>query len=457
MQPKPSAPPVKEATPVRVTEPSYRSVTVDTRFTPLANLIRHIEGSSWSVNYYAQVLNQDSELGAQQLDRAAIYQQYVLIELLELKVTVPLAGEQDPETKSMKYSGTAMVYAGTGVIPNKGDMFLADIGDGRQGVFVVTSAEQKSYLAQSCYQLTYDLKSYDEAGVLADLETKTVKKTRYVKEFVQYGQNPQVLSEDYAQLIDFNKRYKELLGLYLRDFFSVEEQTLIIPGQTEVSYDPFLVKALLDWVSTDEHPFVSRLRLLNVDGDKIMATPTLWDCLSQMATDSLPMAVQQVRLMPSHHWRRAPQYGGVYFSGVQRVVYPIDGRTDVDAAYDHQCEATGGEAIKTGGQRFSDLARLIPDTNLNGFVYSEVEAPNLPDIVPVTQDPYYVFTRAFYYGEEPLSSNLERLALSAIQQEAIDKTILSRLAINATKWENLERFYYIPVLLALLKVSMRTN
>lgn len=442
---------------MKATEPSYRGVTVDSRFTPLSNIIRHVEGSSWSVNYYSQVLNQDNELSQQQLDRSAVYQQYTLVELLELKVTGPLTGTQDAESKGMHYTGEATVYPGTGLIPNKGDMFLADIGDGRDGVFVVTTAEKKNYLQEACYAIQYELKSYAGDAERADFDRKTVKRTRYVKEFLNYGQNPQILSEDYTLLVDFGKRYRELLAFYLRDFFSTEEQTFLVPGQTNPTYDPFVVKALLDWVSVEDHPLLKRVHQLNVGGDKVMATPSLWDCLSQMSSDYLPMALQKVRLMDKQHWKSVPQFGGVYFSGVQSIVYPLDGRTDVDAAYDQQAAATGGEAYKAGGSRYSTLQRLLPSTDLNGFVYDETTPPALPDIVAVTQDDFYVFTEPFYTNQTPLSSNLERITMAALQGEAIDRQILARLAANAMKWDNLERFYYVPVLLALLKVALRTN
>lgn len=442
---------------MRVTEPSFRSVTVDSRFTPLTHLLQHIEGASWSVNYYSQVLTGDSELSPQQLDLAAVHQQYVLIELLELKVSAGLEGTQDNETKEHLYTGTALVYPGAGVIPNLYDMFLADMGDGRQGVFVVTHAEKKNYLQEACYEITYTLKSYDGASLLADLERKTIKRARFVKEFIHFGQNPQVLSSDYTQLIDFRQRYKELLGLYLADFFSIEEQTLLIPDQPEPTYDPFLTRALLDWVGTNEHPYVQRIRLPNVDGDKAMSAPTLWDSLVMMNDGMLPLAVQKMRLIDRSQWRNAPQYGGVYFTGIQRVVYPTEARTDVDTRYDHQCAPLGGEALVSGGQRFTDLVRLLPYTALEGIDGDETQPPTLPNIVPVTQDAFYVFTEGFYKTTPEPASQLERLVLSTLRQEAIDKVVLGKLAQQASVWENLERFYYIPVVLAILKASIRTN
>lgn len=438
-------------------EPSYRGVTVDSEYTPVSNLLQHVEGASWSCNYYAQVLNADNELTPQALDRAAPYQQYWLIEQMELKVTGALVVEQDPEGKSMKATGEATIYPGTGLIPNKYDMFLADIGDGREGLFVVMDSTKKNYLNQSCYVIQYELKGYSEDSSLADLDRKTVKTTRFVKEFLTYGQNPQVLSEDYVQLLDFNKRYRELVSLYLRDFFSIEEQTLLVPGQSLPTYDPFITKAFLSWVSTSDHPYVMKIRLPNVDGDKVMALPTLWDCLNEMNHDLLPTAMQSVSLVDSGHWSGSGFLGGVYFSGILRVVYPSDPRTDVDEAYDQQCTASLGQVMRTGGNRYSDLVRLTPSPYLNGLTYQHDQLPSIPDIVPVTYDTYYVFSQAFYQNTAPLKSNLERLVLAALKGEAMDKTILSRLSQSAMTWENLERFYYIPVLLALLKVASRTN
>ena len=444
--------------PAKVVESPSRTVVIDTKYTPLSSIMQYVEGSSWIVNYYSQRLVTNSELGAQQLDVAAVYQQYKLIERMELKVTGAIQSEQDDESKGMTISGTATTYGG--FIPNKGDMFLADIGDGREAVFALTNATKKSHMKDAVYVIEYDLVSYTDAAYREDLARKTVEKVIYVKDFLHFGQNPQVLSTDYASLQEFKQLYNELLGGYFHDFFSHEHKTLLIPGQTKTSYDPYLTRALLDWVSTDEHPYVSKIRLPNVDGDPAMKQLTIWDCLGRMAINQLPMALQQVRLLDTSWFRDAPQLAGIYYTGIGQVVYPFDDRTDVDAVHaDCYVAPTveGTTALAKAGRRTNDLGRLLPSSTLNGFDYTLPVVDQLPDVVRVTDDAFYVLSENFYRGITPLRSTLERLVLQGLRQEPLDKVALTRLTKTAMRWENLERFYYIPVLFALLKVAIRTN
>ena len=72
---------------VQIAAPQYRGVTVDTRYVPQSALLTHLEGSSWTVNYYSQVLGEDNAVEGQNVTREAIYQQYRLIKGFEFKVT----------------------------------------------------------------------------------------------------------------------------------------------------------------------------------------------------------------------------------------------------------------------------------------------------------------------------------------------------------------------------------
>lgn len=443
--------------PVRTVEPSYRGVTVDSRFTPLNTLLQHVEGSRWTTNYYSQVLGRDSELSGQQLDRSPVYQQYVLVEGFELLVSQPLTLSQNQESKSMEATGAATTYPG--LIPNKGDMFLADIGDGRQGIFIVTTAEKKTHLRETYYTIEYTLKSYAEndSAYLEDLENKTIKRSKFVREFTTFGQNPQILSESYNELLEFGKLYKSLLAVYLAEFFSQEEQTLLVPDQLQPTYDPFLTQSFVDWVGTEEHPYMGKIKLPSVRDDRIMTQPSIWDCIKQMDDDLLPVIIQRIGLADRAQWRNWPAYSGVYFTKIEKVVYPRSERTDVDADHDNQCVGDATLNVQAGDNRFSGLSRLLSTTTLDGFTIPAAQSNALPDILPVTYDDYYVFTEGFYSREPKPATNLERLVLAAVKGQSLNREDLLRIAKKALTWPNLERFYYTPVVLALLKVATRTN
>jgi len=431
-------------------------VTVDSRYTPRTAILQYVAGSSWTVSYFSQVLGADNELGPQQTDRPAPYQQYKCIKEMELRVSSPLTESQDAESKEWTTTGTATTYPS--FIPNKGDMFLADIGDGREGVFTVTRAERKTHLKDALYTIEYQLKGYATAEARADLNKKSIQTFRYVGDFQRFGQNPLLTQTDYDAHLEFGEHYKLLLENYMHDFFSIERKTLLVPDQIAPAYDPFVVKAFLSWVTVDEHPNVARIRQLNVSADAAFDVTTMWDCLNDLNERMLTGALFKTQLLYSETFRSVPHLNGIYYGGVHLVVYPKEHRTDVDAAY-AAAVVPGGQAIREGGRRFRALDRnLISPESLDLSYTPAVE--NLPDIVPVTQDDYYVFTEAFYKHRrfnDPLSSHLERVVMQTIREEAIDKVALQRLCTNAMQWANLERFYYVPALLAVLRVVLRNN
>jgi hypothetical protein len=147
-------------------------------------------------------------------------------------------------------------------------------------------------------------------------------------------------------------------------------------------------------------------------------------------------------------------------------------QTGVDAGYSRENYQTPAlNRVVRGRARFNELNRLIQSNTLNtnplyetydkmpkdaadGDLYFVGEAS--PAIRRVTVDNFYVFSEAFYnhYGDQPLSQ-LEALTLAALKGEAINIRTLEKLCQGAKFWDNVERFYYIPVLLALLRVYPR--
>lgn len=55
-QEKPTPSQVKKPDEVKVTPPDYRGSTVDTRYVDRKDLMTHVSGSRWVVNYFAQML-----------------------------------------------------------------------------------------------------------------------------------------------------------------------------------------------------------------------------------------------------------------------------------------------------------------------------------------------------------------------------------------------------------------
>ena len=75
-------------------------------------------------------------------------------------------------------------------------------------------------------------------------------------------------------------------------------------------------------------------------------------------------------------------------------------------------------------------------------------------IKPVTTDDYYVFSESFYKYRPENMSELEYQTYLMLENKEVDKDTIISLCEACYTWGSLERYYYIPILLILLKHSM---
>lgn len=451
--PLPNSPVQSPNVPVtpQITDPTYDSVMVDTSYTPRGSLLSYVDGANWTVDWYSQLIGSTMELSALNADRPGSIQQYRRIHNYVLKVTSPWSPSQDDSSKSMIGQGTATSMPG--VIINVGDEFVADIGDGRLGVFVVSTSEKKTLLRDSVYSFNYTLKCYASADKLDELNQKVVQDTTYVQANLLTGNSPLVATPNVLVLQELTEIRPLLVAQYFQRFFSVEYQTLLVPGQTEATYDPWAVQAIRDYMPEEMIHYVPKLTFLNVDGDEAFRVKSLWYVLDRMRYDHMPLINQRFGLAPitqvTSPW---PYFGSAFFSTIPYIMYPIDARMDIDRQYVSNNQPTVSP-LSEGMPATLDISRLIATTSLSGFPYPNGTSA-LPDILPVTVDDYYVFSEGFYSLPAQASSKLEQITLAAIQGQTIDPGALYDLATKAMQWGELEKYYYIPVLLALINCQL---
>jgi hypothetical protein len=422
-----------------------------------------VVGSSWIVTYYSQILGADNEAKPHDVNQQAAYQQYKKITGLELMVQTALQRTQDPKSKEFVVTGTAICYGF--LPPNPGDTFIATVDNGRQAIFNVVTSEKSTFMQASNYLITYQLTSYVDPVLVNDLEQKSVQSFQFVKSLLIQGQYPLLSTEQYGLYGGLQNLFMDLTSMYFRDFFSIERQTLLVPNQVYETYDHFLTRAVVDIVSTGEDFGLPKIRMPAVEGDRAMINVTVWDALIRTNRSYLITGIQQMGIVYAMIFRNWANLSGIYYTGIDQVVYPRDPRTDVDMPYDCTPAQEYINYVNDGMMRYKSLERVLRDDELGFFnaMCQCVENPAggslaLPDIVPVTTDKFYVFTEGFYgvHGAT-LASRLEVLARGAIDNAVVDRGQLTELAVKAFNWPNLERFYYIPVILALIRISLLSS
>lgn len=415
----------------RIEPKEYRGVTVDTRYTPRKALQAYITGSAYVVTYFEQLLGVDSGVSGLQVNRDPSNQQYRRINKFELKVTTALEPSQDEESNKWIVQGSANVYGM--LIPNVGDMFFGDVGDGQEGVFQVTASRQKSIKKDATYEIDFQMTTFTTPAIRADLERKTIETVVFVKNLLNYNHNPYLHLEDYDVAMRLGSIGAEIADMYFKTFWSSEYQTLILPDQEFITYDHFLTSAVLSLFDTYDTPEVRYVRKLNVDGDPVMKVTTIWDALLKRSVMYMKRSCTRVGLVGVHTFNKNAMLEGIYYTGVAYVAYP----------YDPERSIVERDAIK----------KRTPQKSIERRPEGK-DVSMMPLIPKVGETDYYVFTEAFYNDTEG-QSKLEVLTRDYLEEKALDNRALLEIANSYLAWEPIEQFYCAPVLLLLIKMTVR--
>lgn len=417
---------------------------VDTKYVPKTSLIAFVEGSSWTVTYYSQVLDKHNDVRSQDPTQSAVYQQYHEIKNLEIKVTSALSQSFDDATSTMVVTGTALIQSF--LIPNFGDMFAADVGDGREGVFTITSMNKKTILKDSIYEVEYRLTFYTDAEPArrADLVTKTIASYNYLKEFLIYNQNPLLIDSDYNAYTQLFARYRELSQNYMSWFFSRKFSSLTVPSQVNYIYDNNVVKTVLSILTTQDAPEIRYVRKLNITENVYFRQPTVFDALLQRDYNLLRICNKQMGLAAVSQMHNDAMFDGVKYTGYTHLIYPLDADTSFNC--DNDADPLFAEDVLVDSPYGKSVP--IPSTITIGN--------NTINFLPTTDfTTSYVFSPDFY-DESILSLSLiEALTRDYLQKREISYSTLLALVDNHYGWTTLQRFYYIPVLLILIKSTIR--
>lgn len=448
--PTPATPPREIPHAPKITPPTYRGVTVDTRYIPASALLTHVQGSSMTVNYYSQVVDTDTELAGQNPSRNPAIQSYYLIERMELKVTEPITFDQNDSNTQFSGSGKANLYPF--VVPNNGDMFLMSLPDGREGLMQVTDTKRMSVLKDTCYTIDYTFIGFSDMNRfrLADLTTKVIETYVFIRDFLTYGQNPVLIKEDADLVRKFTYAYEDITRQWWQEFLSNEFKTLMIPGQSFSTTDTFLTKFMLNFSNTIEAAEIQYCRNLNVDGRDDMKTPTIWDICAQRSEHLWRMINRQMALTATLYFPSDPMMEGIHHTGIQYLLYPKFPRQSWDDRRFLRTPLVLTYKLQNVPPIRGDLQDMVEENDLNSLPY--LGGPLIKDVLV---DDYYVFSQAFYTNKREDMSLLEQAVRDMIDRKALNYKLIDMFCRTYQTWGGLERFYYTPFVLMLLRAAVR--
>lgn len=421
---------------ISIDEAKVKSVFVDTQWTPKAHLLTHIEGSSWTVEYYSQAITPDSALSGQQYTVSSIYQQYRRIHKLEMKVSSPLSTSQNDETKEMEVQGNSILYPF--LVPNEGDMFIADIGQGREAIFRITGTTKRSIFNEACYEINYILDN-DDADKIVALRAKAIEDNFFHKEKLTVGSTPLVKKKEHDAVLQLEKHYAFMLHRYFTKFYSKEYSTLIIPDQQYTIYDSFLTEFVLATLDSTAHYNYIHTKKLQTNEDEYLKADNLLTALLHRDVGRFNYAFTKTGLVSITSFLKNPTLNGLFYSGARYVVYPRD-----FTLYNNTAKSLSDINLVDSNNPLSNNVLL---SDLNTREITDISAVG---IYPIDNNTGYILSNNFYQRTNNLS-NLEDLCWKYLEYETLDIEQLLDTTGRFDQWSSLSQFYYAPIVMLLIK------
>lgn len=422
--------PVKEFAPA-LTDVAYQHSIVSAKRQPLGALLTHIEGSSWSVDYYSQVLGADEEPTPYDYNQTGTYQQYLYIRRYELKLQGELNTVVDPTDQTVSITGTAVMYPY--MKPNFGDAFIADMGDGQAGLFTITEIEKKSFFKQACYEVQFVLSRYLTKDIEDNLNAKVVKDTEFVRDFMTYGQNPVIATSEKLKYDNLTNLLDDTMNDWLGEFYSNEHRTLIVPNGQLPTYDPFLTRMITSVFGGDKYPHVKNIDLLNVDDNNLNFYTDIWTTLVKRELYMLRTCFCEYLLVSSKSLNGNPYLQTAYYSGIKSMIVP---------------KPEGNLADERLGIKGRTSTGMITGDDIQAVGFT------LPSMVNSNN---YIFSRDFYHNQSSIEmTDLEYMVRDYLNEKALNWKKLQMAIESRHTWTHIQRFYAVPVLLLLLMSEIRS-
>lgn len=434
--------------------PPPKPLEVDTKYETRRNLLQYIQGSRWIVTYYKQVLTNEATGEPFNINRPSPYQQYEKIENFEIRVSTPLTVTADSDKSTMLGEGNGIIYPS--IYPTYGDTFIADIGDGRKGLFNIKNVTQKSHLRDTAFEIDYDLVNWLDHDTYAAIENCVVATFHYERSYADYGANPKLDMEQHGLYKKLNAWQRSSARHYFDSFFSTEYDTFLIPWQNRIVYDPFIVEFIQKLWSTEDIPDILKLRIYNRDNAYNLHLRTIWDVLLDNDKYALQTAQTKFAMMSTRQFFTGnPGLAGITYSRLEWIYHPYKAFDPTHGLF--TLPNLGITQLPSYHQdREVSQPLTLKMTKLPGLGWTPPENNQqaIPDAKKFGTYETYVLSPAFYQQDRKQMSKVERLVMDMLEEKPVDAKTLLPILESSFYWGEVERFYYIPLLTLLARVAL---
>ena len=411
----------------KIASEQYRHSLVVGTYQPETSLISMVQGIPMEVEYYRQRDEVDEEPQPFDPDNAATYNSYIRIKKLIIKQDGEGGFDFNPEKgeSSVMYNG----YITYDVAPIRGDVFIAEIMDGRAGLFqIVIQPELLNFTANKVYRIQFQLVGILQKYWMEQLEIRVVQELVYSRDSALNGGVSLVTTEDFdleGQL--FN--WRTTIGNWImRNFWWNPERTIAynVSGDTNVAggyvYDQYLVNFLNAVIEPDMRTMYPTITTFSTQyGGRdygMYGTINIWEVLLRGDFNLLGQCSPKATMIGVDRLVGTRLYGNLRSS---KFTYFI---------------CTDPEEYK--------LYRVY--FNMDGY---PILRPS-----PQTEIGSYMFSPEFYEGNP--QGVFEELVIDILKKKLVPrKKLLKYLEDEYFKLPKKQQLYYGAILILLIQVSRR--
>lgn len=369
--------------------------------------VPYIEGNTWTVEYYGRLIGNSDPATLDTDITDPTLMQFQLVKNMELRVTQELSQTTDEQTQLTTVTGVANMYPI--VIPIIGDVFLAPLGDGNWGKFTITSTERQSIYKESAWTITYTQGEYVSEPLLELLNDRVVQTLIFDLNGLNEAGGALATESEWNRNVLRKKYIIDMVNWYYEEFYHPTIKTFLVPDEFVKLYDPYVVEFWNFLIGKElnggrllPHQFDVRSSIFKTD------YVTVWDAIQKQSNAVLSRAVHSMAELPTSVFALGYINFTIHSSGLDKIIYPHE---------------VNGLAV-TGGT----------DLPVN---------PLIP----------YIFSAEFYANASTGQSDLELLVHQMIDGTIIPFNDVKALYLELKNRTPLQRFYEIPLLIALLTVS----
>jgi len=380
---------------VPINKNPYRTATVYGDDNSITAITAISDGSPWTVDYYAQLIDSDSQVSTPDLNTDITTLQYTKINKLILYVIEPInPAYTDSEGVS---------YIHSGITPNINDIIKATLYDNRVSLLLITNVEYTTRNNTKRYKITYKPIYYldIDSAIFDTINNQTVREYWYDKG----GEHPLLLKDEYYYKTEVTKAVPYLTEIWLSVALTGKSFIHIPNRYNEIIVDPYLEDFVYKTMSIDDSDKWIEMTRLNILGD-IPKVTTIYEVL----------ITRNIRLLDILDRKTTVQY-------TKRPHHPIMTK------YGH-----------------IGVDKLVMFDEVGDFITkSPLPQETLPNNITT-----YLFSDNFYNGYGVLS-DMEQIVYDYLGNKEIDFKHILKIIDDMNNWGSIDKYYYIPILIFICK------